>query len=49
MRRYLVNLPWPQPWLIEALLYVVLYRFQRFELRTDPGRCHQMLRKEEER
>ena len=25
IRRYLVNLHWPQPWIIEALLYVILY------------------------
>ena len=25
IRRWLVSRPWPQPWLIEALLYVLLY------------------------
>ena len=50
MRRYLVNLPWPQPWIVEALLYVVLYvrPWPSLELRTDPGRCHIALRREEE-
>ena len=25
IRRWLVSRPWPQPWFIEALLYLVLY------------------------
>ena len=25
IRRWLVSRPWPQPWLIEAVLYVLLY------------------------
>ena len=25
IRRWLVSRPWPQPWLVEALLFVLLY------------------------
>ncbi len=36
IRQCLVNLPWPQPWIIEAFLYVLLYppwvRFERGDL-----------------
>lgn len=49
LRRYLVDLPWPQPWLVEALLYVLLYvRPGPFlKMRIDPGRAHLALAKEE--
>jgi len=30
IRRWLVNLPWPQPWPVEAALYLMLYAGRRF-------------------
>ena len=45
IRCYLVNLPWPQPWLIEALLYVILYppwvRFERGDLWEAKGQMEE--------
>ena len=50
IRRYLVNIPWPQPWLVEALLYLILYVRPGPFLRmgTDPGRAHIALARERE-
>lgn len=46
IRKYLLSLPHPQPWLIEALLYVILYppwvRFERGALWEAKGKMEEV-------
>lgn len=46
IRKWLLSRPWPQPWLIEALLYVILYppwtRFEWGELWDAKGQMEEV-------